>query len=286
MIYNIGDLIINSGEGSLSIAIEQLPGFRYFKTDLNENKSISLNFSESTSLGILLKNKTTKLIYYTTTDISEIFFYRDVEQCFLMKIHDKDKHLILKCHPNSDIAELEGDWDHSFLKYALWCAYGIRGLSSGRIPIHASAVEYKKRSYLFLGESGTGKSTHARHWTENIPGCKLLNDDSPIVSCADGNIMIYGSPWSGKTHCYKNERYKAHAFTRLSQYRTNEIYRLDIAHSFAALHPSMPPAFCYDDLLCNLLTRIESCIITKIPIYMMKCLPNPDAAFIAHKFLE
>ena len=57
---------------------------------------------------------------------------------------------------------------------------------------------------MLLGKSGTGKSTHSRLWLKYIPDTKLLNDDNPAVRIMDNNtIMIYGTPWSGKTPCYK-----------------------------------------------------------------------------------
>lgn len=30
-----------------------------------------------------------------------------------------------------------------------------------------------------------------------------MNDDNPVVRVIDGEAMIYGSPWSGKTPCYR-----------------------------------------------------------------------------------
>ena len=48
------------------------------------------------------------------------------------------------------------------------------------------------KRFFFLGESGTGKSTHTRLWRENIAGSKLLNDDSPIVRYEEGGVWVYG----------------------------------------------------------------------------------------------
>lgn len=47
---------------------------------------------------------------------------------------------------------------------------------------------------FFLGESGTGKSTHTRLWRENIAGSKLLNDDSPIVRYEEGGRVGIWQP--------------------------------------------------------------------------------------------
>lgn len=52
------------------------------------------------------------------------------------------------------------------------------------VAVHSSVISLDGRAVLFLGESGTGKSTHTRLWREHIPGARLLNDDSPIIRIA------------------------------------------------------------------------------------------------------
>jgi hypothetical protein len=60
-------------------------------------------------------------------------------------------------------------------------AGGFAGIPEWTAAIHASVIIHENQAVLFLGESGTGKSTHTRLWLENIPGTRLLNDDSPIL---------------------------------------------------------------------------------------------------------
>ena len=68
----------------------------------------------------------------------------------------------------------------SLMRFGLWIMFGI-AISPEAIAIHSSTIECEGRAVLFLGESGTGKSTHTRLWQEHIPGARLLNDDSPII---------------------------------------------------------------------------------------------------------
>lgn len=76
---------------------------------------------------------------------------------------------------------------------------------------------------MLLGKSGTGKSTHSRLWLKYIPDTKLLNDDNPAVRIMDNNtIMIYGTPWSGKTPCYKNVGVLLEGLVRLRQAPENQ----------------------------------------------------------------
>ena len=65
--------------------------------------------------------------------------------------------------------------------------------------VHASVISWADGGYMFLGKSGTGKSTHSRLWLENIPETSLLNDDNPVIRMVDSKAYVYGSPWSLQT---------------------------------------------------------------------------------------
>lgn len=92
--------------------------------------------------------------------------------------------------------------------------YAQAALVRDAVSVHASCVSLEGRGYLFLGRSGTGKSTHARRWMEAFPGCRLLNDDNPVLRVEDGTVTAYGTPWSGKTPCLLQERMRARGRNR------------------------------------------------------------------------
>lgn len=129
----------------------------------------------------------------------------------------------------------------SLMRFGLWIMFGI-AISPEAIAIHSSTIECEGRAVLFLGESGTGKSTHTRLWQEHIPGARLLNDDSPIIRMYQGQATAFGSPWSGKTPCYRNISRPIAGIVRLSQAPANEITRLSILRAVGSLLPSCPPA--------------------------------------------
>lgn len=104
---------------------------------------------------------------------------------------------------NGHTAHLKGNLDPRLLRFACWMAYGVMTVPYQTVAIHTSTIVCRGKAVLFLGESGTGKSTHTRLWRENIEEATLLNDDSPIVRITDGQPWVWGSPWSGKTPCYK-----------------------------------------------------------------------------------
>ena len=198
--------------------------------------------------------------------------------------------------------------DPHHLRFAIWMAGGFAGIPKWTAAIHASVIIYDNQAVLFLGESGTGKSTHTRLWLENIPGTRLLNDDSPILrldkrnenpeeisdgtsdgsskGTSDGSsngshentLYIYGSPWSGKGNVYLNENYPVAAVVRLQQAPYNKSTRLNVVQGFAALYPSFPPAYLKDEDLHQEICTIISEILKTVPVFRMECLPKPSAA--------
>ena len=183
----------------------------------------------------------------------------------------------------SNVVKFNGQLMPRLVRFALWIAYGLVTMAHRTVAVHTSVIQYKGRTVLFLGESGTGKSTHTRLWRENIEGAVLLNDDSPILRIIDGKPWMYGSPWSGKTPCYKQESYPLAACVRLSQAPYNKIQRLSIPQAYAALHPSCPPDFAYDDTLYDCISETIGEVLAQIPLYHLACLPNAEAAQLSCK---
>ena len=173
--------------------------------------------------------------------------------------------------------------DSSMLRFSTWFAYSMLLAPLGITFVHSSVIVYRERAILFLGESGTGKSTHTRLWMKNIENAHLLNDDSPVIKVENGFPVIYGSPWSGKTPCYYPYKFPLAAVIRLSQAPHNKIIPLSIPRAFAALQPSLPPALMQDDRFADMMIDILSGTVGKVPFYHLECLPDADAAKLSCK---
>ena len=173
----------------------------------------------------------------------------------------------------------------SLVRFGLWMMFGIAITPRHAIAIHSSTIQCGERAALFLGESGTGKSTHTRLWREHIAGARLLNDDSPIIRIYEGETRVYGSPWSGKTPCYKQEHYPIGGMVRLSQAPHNKIHRLGVIQAIGALLPSCPPAFAFDARLQDAICESLSQLISRVPVYHLECLPDKAAAELSYNSL-
>lgn len=195
----------------------------------------------------------------------------------------EEESLDLWCNEGEDQVKICGNMSLHLLRFAMWVGLGLKVVPYDTVAVHSSCIVYNGEAVLFLGESGTGKSTHTRLWRENIEGAFLLNDDSPVLRYEDGAVWAYGSPWSGKTPCYKQERYKLKACVRLSQSQANDISRLDILQSFGAIHPSCPPEFAYDDLLYDHVCSLIDKLLSSTPFYHLACRPDREAALLAFR---
>ena len=222
--------------------------------------------------------------YFAETDSSCLFSVKDDTLQFAM--YERLCGRMLVCmHHRFGTSEVRATAcsDNSALRFSFWFAYGMLTAYQRLTFVHSSVIVFDGRAVLFLGESGTGKSTHSRLWLENINGARLLNDDSPMLSTADGVPMVYGSPWSGKTPCYVHRHFPLAAVVRLSKAPCNIIHRLTVPAALGALQPSLPPALMQHDGYADLLIDLISDTISAVPFYHLECLPDADAARVCFK---
>lgn len=167
----------------------------------------------------------------------------------------------------------------------LMIAYAFATATLKTLMIHASVVRHAQTGYLFLGKSGTGKSTHSRLWLEHIPGSDLLNDDNPIVRLGDGEAFVYGSPWSGKTPCYRNLSVPVGAFVRLSQAPENRMEKVKPLQGFALVLSSCS-VMKWDVHIYNGICDTVSEIVGLVPVFRLDCLPDEAAAHLSFDTLH
>jgi len=150
------------------------------------------------------------------------------------------------------------------------------------LELHAAAVVRNDHAYLFLGTSGTGKSTHARLWQEAYPDAWLLNDDNPVLRVLpDGEVRVYGSPWSGKTPCYRPLSAPVRGIVQLRQAPANAMQRLRLPEAYAYMLSSSSGLKTRPEMMDALYTTIVR-VLDAVPVYLLDCLPDTDAARLCH----
>jgi hypothetical protein len=160
---------------------------------------------------------------------------------------------------------------------ALKMMYDLATAGKDTLHVHAAVVSCGGKGYLFLGPSGTGKSTHAQLWIKHIGGTELVNDDNPVVR--DG--VVYGSPWSGKTPCYRNVSVPIGGIVRLSQAPYNKIRRLSGIEAYVDLAESVGGKV-WDSRIAEGLHQAENKLASTIPMWHLECLPDEAAARLCH----
>lgn len=166
---------------------------------------------------------------------------------------------------------------------SLMLLFALATARCSTLLFHASTVVWHDRAYMFLGVSGTGKSTHSRLWLENIGDTRLLNDDNPVVRImADGEVMVCGSPWSGKTPCYLNEKYELGGVVRLRQAPRNVISRQNMIEAYATIIGSVS-GMRWEKTIADGIHATTEALLRHCGVWLLDCLPNGDAALLCNK---
>ena len=286
MEYIVAQYIIRTIGRHADLVACGVRGFAPFVTTEEPEQSATMELHSECSIS--------KEAFGQLTELSSFGFEADLAQCTLYRhssgylfemVKGCECYLFAKSDQSCVVESNYGVFDTpdtSLLRFGLWLMFGLCIAPLGAIAIHSSVLVKDNRAVLCLGESGTGKSTHTRLWRENIDGTTLLNDDSPIIRLVDGVPTAFGSPWSGKTPCFRNLHYPIAGFIRLSQAPYNKIHRLPVLQAIGALLPSCPPAFAHDEALQDALCNTLSDMIASAPVFHLECLPNAAAAELSY----
>ena len=154
-------------------------------------------------------------------------------------------------------------------------------LEHNGLMLHASALAYEGKAYLFSAPCGAGKSTHAKLWQEYFGKDKIqiINDDKPAIRLIDNAFYVFGTPWSGKTDQNLNVKVPLQAICFLEQSAHNWIDKLESKAALKSLlNQTLRPYEIH--LMDNLLTLLDK-IIRQIPIFHMGCNISDEAVMMA-----
>ena len=144
--------------------------------------------------------------------------------------------------------------------------------------LHASAVEYEGRAYLFSGPSTVGKSTHTGLWQTLLGAqAQVFNDDKPALRLVDGQWFAYGTPWCGKDGINQNKKVPLAGICFLKQAKENHIRRLSSADAVSCILWQTIHKLSRKTDMEALLGHIDQ-LVRIIPVYELECLPDTAAA--------
>lgn len=278
--YSVGGHTFRvEGNEETRLLREIVPGFVYFETKDSQTEWQILFGCQ------IEKPAQWEVLYnfvFEESEISSVLAKVGETYYFYMEPKDTKKTPLLMRYQCGNTVEATAGLEPEMLRFSLWMALNMLAAPSKMTLVHSSVIVHNGRAVLFLGESGTGKSTHTRLWIEHIPQSARLNDDSPVLAFENGEAVVYGSPWSGKTNYYIPRRFPLAGVVRLSQAKENKIRRLNVLESFSALQPSCPPALAQDGHFQDLIVDLISDVLSVTPVFHLACLPDADAAWTSH----
>ena len=215
-------------------------------------------------------------------DMPRIEMYRTKDEWLFLLSMARDGGIVcsLRCSPDwSEVAvAMKDGYERFAVDNAAMLVYAFRTTALDTLLFHSSTVLRGGRGYMFLGHSGTGKSTHSRQWLRAFPDAVLLNDDNPVVRLLPGGeVRVYGSPWSGKTPCYVNDSAPVQALVQLVQARENKIERLRMTQAYPYILSSVSGLKILPEAMDALYASIARLLELR-PVYRLECLPNESAA--------
>ena len=287
-----GFLFILEAEASLFDWMQNLQPFYVHDSSVTVNSEIAFSIKTSTSVSPFQSDIARKATYSVNRGSdcpqTDIFFESD---CVRFQFHVRPgKPVVAELVSDNDFTHgqlsLSGVSDVFSMNTSIKLMFTFATALSGALETHASVVVHNGTGYLFLGFSGTGKSTHSRLWLDTIPDTELLNDDFPVLRLMpDGSVRVFGSPWSGKTPCYKQESAPVGAIVWLRQGKENTIQRLSAVDAYAAMLSSTS-AFRPIPRLADGWHKAVEGISTSVPFYILDCTPERSAAELCFRTIN
>ena len=159
------------------------------------------------------------------------------------------------------------------LEYPLDEVLMVNLLAVGRgLMAHGCGMEIRGDGLLFVGVSGSGKSTMAKIAMKSA-GAKILNDDRTIMRKIGSEYFIYGTPWHGEIDECCSESAPLKKIFFIKHAKDNKIRKLSPADAVSRFISSSFPPF-WSDKGMEFTMQFLSELVSDIPVYELGFLPE------------
>lgn len=178
-------------------------------------------------------------------------------------------------------------WPHLGIEGVSYMESGIQFYSEllkyDGLMLHASAVEYEGKAYLFSGPCGVGKSTHTRLWQTTFgPAARVFNDDKPALRRINGAWYAFGTPWCGKDGINHNIKVPVAGICFLKRGHENNIRSLCSLEAVQKVVSQTRRKFWEAEKMDQMLQNIEQ-LVRDIPIFELENRPEREAAQLSYE---
>jgi hypothetical protein len=274
--YKIADLNIEVAVKDLNL-IKRLKQYKVINN--NENLDMQVTIKKD----FLLKKENSEAFikdsakWFKTPKGYKIDFYVNNKVVGKLDTDHQWEHIQLLYKKNEDLLGYSGS------ELLLSLAFRNKIFSKQGLVIHGSAMKYNNEGIIFSAPSGTGKTTHTTLW-ETHKNAEIINDDSPAIRMFEEDVFVYGTPWSGSSSKFTNDKLPLKAIVLLEQSQQNEMLKLDVLQSVSKLMPRILLPY-QDERLMKIAIDNVSQLIARVPIYLLRCRPDVEAMELVEKCL-
>ena len=153
-------------------------------------------------------------------------------------------------------------------------------INYGGFYLHSSAVVKDGKAYLFSGDPGAGKSTHAQLWVNTFGGdTRIINDDKPALRCVDGIWYAYGTPWCGKDGINLNDKAPVAGICFMKKSDRNSIRRLSSKEAMIRILGQT--LYLLEEERSGLFAAHLDSFLRSVPVFELENRPEPEAAMLS-----
>lgn len=149
--------------------------------------------------------------------------------------------------------------------------------------MHASAVDFNGKGYIFPGRSGAGKSTISQNFVLKNRG--VLSDDRVAIRKIGGNFTVFGTPWSGDAEIAENRKLPLRGIFFIRQSDEIVIKKLTPAEAAERLMPVTSIPWYDEEVMSNILSFCED-LVLHIPAYDLYFKPGIEVVDALEKFVS
>lgn len=167
--------------------------------------------------------------------------------------------------------------------HAIRIPFLLTAEKKGMYAIHSASILYKEKAWLFSAPAGTGKSTHARLWTQHSDAVNI-NGDLNLIGIKAGVPYVFGIPWCGTSEIFTKEDYPLGGVVFLKQAAENRIEEFTYEKALITLSRRTISPLWNSESLKKMMLDLEP-VSAKITSLRLYCTKDPEARKVLQEYI-